>query len=191
MDLRFSAPSRTVFTIQWPAFAMPKNSPFTVAGPCRDYTGFPILPDALVDNRQHSHRDTARYSVSIRKVRSYVMESQRSGLKLFGSGTKSSLISVHQGYLPLLSQVVEDRLTERPLFFDRFVPPNLILHFCHMFLCGLRYLLRVSLAQGRRLLMLGTSEWACRKDRRVFLEAGPVPLGGSAPNGGQSSKKPL
>ena len=119
------------------------------------------------------------------------MESQRSDLQLFGSGTKSCLISVHQGYLPLLSQVVEDRLTERPLFFDRFVPPDLILHFCHMFLSGLRYLLRVSLAQGRRFLMLRTSEWACRKDRRVFLEAGPVPLVGSAPNGGQSSKKPL
>ena len=67
------------------------------------------------------------------------MESQRSDLQLFGSGTKSCLISVHQGYLPLLSQVVEDRLTERPLFFDRFVLPNLILHFCHMFLSGLRY----------------------------------------------------
>ena len=59
------------------AITLPKDSPITVTGPCLNHTGFPILLDGFSDPRQIIHRDTARYSVSVRKVRLCLFESQR------------------------------------------------------------------------------------------------------------------
>ena len=64
MDLRCPAPSHPGGPKQWLRWRMPESYPHTVAGPCRNFTGFPILPEvSLVKNR-----GTARYSVSKEKL---------------------------------------------------------------------------------------------------------------------------
>ena len=64
MDQRRPAPSRPGGPEQWLRWGMPESYPFTVAGPCRNFAGFPILPDVSLAR----DRGTARYFVSAEKL---------------------------------------------------------------------------------------------------------------------------
>ena len=101
---------------------------------------------------------------------------------------KSCWISIRRGYRPHLFRVRASRFTGRSLFSDLSGRLHLNFHFGHTIWYFRRYFRRMCLVRDHLLLMLRTSEWACRRDRKVCLEGGLGFLAGNAPNGGRSSR---